>query len=116
MNPSDEKHWARQIVRSSLHEILAGQFKIPNHKEMESLISDNFSEPFDEYKLRSKLRKLHPGWSEFEMADELERQEREYERENRTKMNWFIQGTIREIEKLIKSLNQEITKWKVNNL
>ena len=27
-----------------------------------------------------------------------------------------IQGTIEEIEKLIKSLNQEITKWKVNNL
>jgi hypothetical protein len=38
------------------------------------------------------------------------------DRESRTKIKWFSQLTIEEIEKLIKSLNQEITKWKVNNM
>ena len=116
MNQSDEKNWARQIVRSSLHEILAGKFQVPSQEEMETFIRDNFSEPFDEYKVRTKMRKLHPGWSEVEISDELERQERGHARESRTKMKWFIQSTIGEIEKLIKSLNQEIAKWKVNNL
>ena len=99
-----------------MHEILAGKFQVPSQEEMEPLIRDNFSEPFDEHKERTKIRKLHPSWSEVEIADELESQERAQEREGRTKLNWFIQNTIGEIEKLIKSLNQEITKWKVNNL
>ena len=116
MNQSDEKNWARQIVRSSLHEILAGKFQVPSQEEMETFIRDSFCEPFDEYRQRTKIRKLHPEWSEVEISDELERQEREQDRESRAKMRWFSQGTIEEIEKLIKSLNQEITKWKVNNL
>jgi hypothetical protein len=116
MNQFDKKNWARQIVKSSLQEILAGKFQVPSQEEMETFIRDKFSEPFDEYKLRTKMRKLHPEWSEVEISDDLERQEREQERESRTRMKWFIQSTIDEIEKLIKSLNQEITKWKVNNL
>jgi len=116
MNQFDKKNWARQIVKSSLQEILAGNFQAPSQEEMETFIRDNFCEPFDEYKERTKIRKLHPEWSEVEISDELERQERAQERENRTKTRWFIQSTIEEIEILIKSLNQEITKWKVNNL
>ena len=116
MNQFDKKNWARLIVKSSLQEILAGTFQVPSQEEMEIYFRDNFCEPFDEYKERKKIRKLHPGWSEVEISDELERQERAQEREIRAKTRWFIQGTIEEIEKLIKSLNQEITKWKVNNL
>jgi len=116
MNQFDEKNWARQIVKSSLHEILAGNFQVPSQEGMKTLIKDNLSDPFDEYKMRTRIRKLHSGWSEIEISDELERQQRRHERENRTKMNWFTQSTIGEIEKLIKSLNQEIVKWKVNNL
>ncbi len=116
MNQSDEKNWARQIVKSSMHETLAGKFQVPSQEEMETIIRDNFSEPFDEYKERTKIRKLHPEWSEVEISDKLERQKMEQDRESRTKIRWFSHRTIEEIEKLIKSLNQEITKWKVNNL
>jgi hypothetical protein len=48
MNQSDEKNWARQIVRSSLHEILAGKFQVPSNEEMETIIRDKFCEPFDD--------------------------------------------------------------------
>jgi hypothetical protein len=116
MNQSDEKNWARQIVRSSLHEILAGKFQVPSNEEMETIIRDKFREPFDEYRQRIRIRKLHPEWSEVEISDQLERQKMKQDRESRTKIRWFSQRTIEEIEKLIKSLNQEITKWKVNNL
>jgi len=116
MNQSDEKNWARQIVRSSFHEILAGMFQVPSNEEMETIIRDKFREPFDEYGHRIKIRKLHPEWSEVEISDQLERQKMKQDRESRTKIRWFSQRTIEEIEKLIKSLNQQITKWKVNNL
>jgi hypothetical protein len=116
MNQSDAKNWARQIVKSSLHEILAGKYQIPSQEELEIFIKDNFYEPFDEHKVRTKIRKLHPGWSAVEISDELERQEWEHARENRNTLKWFTQNTITEIEKLIKSLNQMIAKWKVNNL
>jgi len=116
MNQVDEKNWARQIVKSSLHEILAGNYKVPSQEDMNTLFDDNLSDPFDEYEVRARIRKFHVGWSEIEVSDELERQQRVHEREIRTKMNWLIQSTIGEIEKLIKSLNQEIVKWKVNNL
>jgi hypothetical protein len=116
MNQSDEKNWARQIVKSSLHEILAGMFQVPSNEEMETTIRDKFREPFDEYRQRIKIRKLHPEWSEVEISDQLERQKMKQDRESRTKIRWFSQRTIEEIEKLIRSLNQEITKWKVNNL
>ena len=116
MNQSDEKNWARQIVRSSLHEILAGKFQVPSNDEMETIIRDKFREPFDEYRQRIRIRKLHPEWSEVEISDQLERQKMKQDRESRIKIRWFSQRTIEEIEKLIKSLNLEITKWKVNNL
>jgi hypothetical protein len=116
MNQSDEKNWARQIVRSSFHEILAGKFQVLSNEEMETIIRDKFREPFDEYRQRIRIRKLHPEWSEVEISDQLERQKMKQDRESRTKIRWFSQRTIEEIEKLIKSLNQQITKWKVNNL
>ncbi len=116
MNQSDAKNWARQIVKSSMHEILAGEYQVPSHMEMEAYISANFDEPFDEHKVRIQIRKLHPAWSEIEISDEVERRERVHERENRNMLKWFTQSTIGEIEKLIKSLNQEIAKWKVKNL
>ena len=116
MNQSGAKNWARQIVKSSFHEILAGNYQGPSQTEMEAFIRENFYEPFDEHKMRIKIRKSHPGWSEIEISDELERQERGHARENRNMLKWFTQSTIGEVEKLIKSLNQEIAKWKVNNL
>ena len=99
-----------------MHEILAGKFQVPSNEEMETIIRNKFREPFDEYRQRTKIRKLHPEWSEVEISDQLERQKMEQDRESRAKIRWFSQRTIEEIEKLIKSLNQEITKWKVNNL
>ena len=116
MNQSDEKNWARQIVRSSFHEILAGKFQVLSNEEMETIIRDKFREPFDEYRQRIRIRKLHPEWSKVEISDQLERQKMKQDRESRTKIRWFSQRTIEEIEKLIKRLNQQITKWKVNNL
>ena len=83
---------------------------------MKIQVRDKFCEPFDEYRQRTKIRKLHPEWSEVEISDKLDRQKMEQDRESRTKIRWFSQRTIEEIEKLIKSLNQQITKWKVNNL
>lgn len=50
MNQFDEKNSTRQIVKSSLHEILAGDFQVPSQEEMETIVRDNFSEPFSEYK------------------------------------------------------------------
>ena len=97
MNQSDEKNWARQIVRSSLHEILAGKFQVPSNEEMETIIRDKFCEPFDEYRQRTKIRKLHPEWSEVEISDQLERQKMKQDRESRTKIRWFSQRTIEEI-------------------
>jgi hypothetical protein len=76
-----------------LQEILAGNFQIPSQEEMETFIRDNFCEPFDEYKERTKIWKLHPEWSEVEISDELERQERAQERESRTKIRWFSKRT-----------------------
>jgi hypothetical protein len=116
MNQSDEKNWARQIVRSSFHEILAGKFQVLSNEEMETIIRDKFREPFDEYRQRIRIRKLHPEWSKVEISDQLERQKMKQDRESRTKIRWFSQRTIEEIEKLIKSLNQQITQWKINNL
>jgi hypothetical protein len=38
MNQFDKKNWAQQIVKTSLQEILAGNFQIPSQEEMETFI------------------------------------------------------------------------------
>jgi hypothetical protein len=55
-------------------------------------------------------------WSEEQIQDELERQKRHYENELRVNLKVAALNTIEKIEKLIKSLNQAIKKWKVENL
>ena len=72
--------------------------------------------PFDEYQVRKRIRVLHPGWSEIEISDEIEMQKRHYKRENHNRLTWFAQNTVKDIEKLIKSLEQAIVDWKILNL
>ena len=116
MIQSDSKKWARQKVKSSFQEILAGTYQLPSQKEMEAFIQGDFYDPFDAHKVRTKIRELHPSWSAVKISEELERYEREHIRENDARVKWFAHNTIVEIEKLIKSLNQQIAKWKVTNL
>jgi hypothetical protein len=46
----------------------------------------------------------------------MERQKRRYENELRVNLRVAALKTIEEIENLVKSLNEAITKWKIENL
>jgi hypothetical protein len=116
MYSTDTKLAARQIVRASLDQILAGTFRIPSLEEMVLVLETNFDHPFDEYKVMRRIRRSHMGWSDIQLNDELERQKRHYENELRVNLKVAALNTIEEIENLIKSLNNTITEWKVYNL
>ena len=116
MYSTDTKLAARQIVRESLDQILAGQFDIPSLEEMVLILEKNFDHPFDEYKVTQRIRRSHMGWSDFQVHDELERKKRHYENELRVNLKVAAMNTIEEIENLIKSLKHTITEWKVYNL
>jgi len=113
---SDAKKCARQIVRESLPQILAGTFQIPSLEEMISILESDFEHGFDEFMARRKIMKSHLTWSEERIDDELERQKRYHENELRVNLKVAALNTIEEIENLVKSLNHAITKWKVENL
>ncbi len=113
---SDAKTCARQMVRESLDRILAGTFEIPSYDEMISILDRDFEHSFDEFMIRRKIMKSHLTWSKDQVDDELERQKRRYENELRVNLRVAALNTIEEIENLVKSLNEAITKWKVENL
>jgi hypothetical protein len=113
---SDAKKCARRIVRESLSEILAATYQTPSLEEMESILEGDFEHLFDEFMVRRKIMRSHLHWSKEQIQDELERQKRHYENELRVNLKVAALKTIEEIEKLIKSLNQAIKKWKVENL
>ena len=65
---------------------------------------------------RRKIMKSHLTWGKEQIDDELERQKRRYENELRVNLRVAALKTIEEIENLVKSLNEAITKWKIENL
>jgi DNA-directed RNA polymerase len=113
---SDAKNCARQMVRESLAQILAGTYEIPSIDKMISIQDRDFEHSFDDFMMRRKIMKSHLTWSKEQIDDELERQKRRYENELRVNLRVAALKTIEEIENLVKSLNEAITKWKVENL
>ena len=116
MYSSDTRQAARQIVRESLDQILAGKYQIPSLEEMVSILRKNFDHPFDEYKISQRIKRSHLAWSESQIMDELERQKRHYENELRVNLKVAALNTIEEIENLIRSLKYNISEWKIKNL
>ena len=113
---SDAKICARQIVREALTDILAGTYQIPSYDEMITILDRDFEHSFDEFMTRRKIMKSHLTWSREQVDDEMERQKRRYENELRVNLRVAALKTIEEIENLVKSLNEAITKWKIENL
>jgi hypothetical protein len=113
---SDAKNCARHMVRESLDQILAGTFQIPSYEKMISILERDFEHPFDEFMARRKIMKSHLSWSRDQIDDELENQKIRYENELRVNLRVAALKTIEEIENLVKSLNQAVTEWKIENL
>ena len=113
---SDAKNCARHLVRESLNQILAGTFEIPSYEEMISILERDFEHTFDEFMARRKIMKSHISWSREQVDDELENQKIRYENELRVNLRVAALNTIEEIENLVKSLNQAVNKWKIENL
>lgn len=116
MYSSDTRQAARQIVRESLDQILAGKYQIPSLEEMITILRKNFDHPFEEYKITQRIKRSHLAWSETQVMDELERQKRHYENELRVNLKVAALSTIEEIENLIRSLKHNIAEWKIKNL
>jgi len=116
MYPSEPKACARQIVKNSIDRILAGKFDVPALEEMESILSRNFENLFDEHHAIQSIQASHPAWDKLMILDELDRQRRFYERKLRERLRAVSVDTINEIENLIASLNEMIRNWKVLNL
>ena len=113
---SDAKNCARHLVRESLDQILAGTFEIPSFEEMVSILERDFEHTFDEFMARRKIMKSHISWNRDQVDDELEKQKIRYENELRVNLRVAALNTIEEIENLVKSLNQAIAEWKIENL
>ena len=113
---SDTKNCARHLVRESLNQILAGKYQVPSYEEMISILERDFEHTFDEFMARRKIMKSHISWSREQVDDELEKQKIRYENELRVNLKVAALNTIEEIENLVKSLNQAITEWKIENL
>ena len=113
---SDAKNCARHLVRESLNQILAGTFEIPSFEKMISILERDFDHTFDEFMARRKIMKSHISWNREQIDDELEKQKIRFENELRVNLRVAALNTIEEIENLVKSLNQAITEWKIENL
>ncbi len=113
---SDAKNCARHMVRESLGQILAGTFQIPSYEEMITILERDFEHSFDEFMARRKIVKSHLSWSQEQIDDEVENQKIRFENELQMNLRVAALNTIEEIENLVKSLNQAITKWKVENI
>ena len=116
MFSSDIKQCARQIVKESLNQILAGTYQVPSLEEMKQFLEENFDHSFDDYLTTQKIRRSHPTWSNDQVMDELEKQKRHYENELRVNLRIAALNTIEEIENLTISLNNAIREWKVLHL
>ena len=113
---TDAKNCARHLVKESLNQILAGTCQVPSYEEMISILERDFEHTFDDFMARRKIMKSHISWSREQVDDELEKQKIRYENELRVNLKVAALNTIEEIENLVKSLNQAITEWKIENL
>ena len=113
MYSTEIKKCARQIVKGSLNQILAGTYQVPSLEEMKLFLEENFDHSFDDYLIKQKIRRSHPTWNNDQVLGELERQKRHYEIELRVNLRIAALNTIEEIENLIISLNNAIREWKV---
>ena len=113
---SDARACARRMVRESLDQILSGKFQIPSHDEMIAILEETFDHTFDEFMARRKIMKSHLSWSRQQIDDELENQRIRYENELRVNLRVAALKTVEEIENLVKSLNEAVMKWKIENL
>jgi hypothetical protein len=113
---SDAKKCARQMVRESLAEILAGTYQTPSMEEMISILERDFDHSFNDHMARSKIMKSHMDWNEDRIEAEIEMQKNRFENELGVNLRVAALKTIEEIEKLITSLNNAIKRWKIENL
>lgn len=104
------------MVRESLAEILAGTYQTPSMEEMISILKRDFDHSFNDYMARSKIMKSHMDWNEDRIEAEIEMQKNRFENELGVNLRVAALNTIEEIEKLIKSLNNAIKRWKIENL
>ena len=81
-----------------------------------AILERTFDHTFDEFMARRKIMKSHLSWSQQQIDDELENQKIRYENELRVNLKVAALNTIEEIENLVKSLNEAVTKWKIENL
>ena len=116
MYSTDTRKAALQIVKASLDQILAGTYQIPSLEEMISILEKSFDHPFDDYKAKRGISRMHWDWTDVQISDELDHQRRHYENELRVNLKVAALNTIEEIENLIKSLKWTVTEWKVKNL
>lgn len=116
MYSSDIRLCARQIVKESMNQILANIYQIPTLEEMIRFLERNFDHSFDEYIMAQKIKRSRPDWSKEQIAEELDKQKRQYENELRVNLRIAALNTIEEIENLIISLNNAIREWKIMHL
>lgn len=113
---SDIKRCAQQIVKEFFNDILIDEFTIPSQTQMESYLLETISYGFNEYQTAKKIQRSRPEWSEEQIADELEKQKRRYEKEFNYNLKVAAQNAINELENLIRSLKDTIKIWKIKNL
>jgi hypothetical protein len=113
---SDAKKCARQIVRESLSEILAATYQTPSLEEMISILKRDFDHSFDEFMARREVMRSHLDWGEDQIEAAIETQKRRFENELGVNLRVAALDTIEEIERLIRSLNNAVKKWKIENL
>jgi hypothetical protein len=113
---SDAQKCAKQIVRESLAEILAATYQTPSPEQVISILTRDFDHSFDEFMARRAIMKSHPEWSDDEIEAEIEMKRKRFEDELWVNLRVAALNTIEEIEKLIRSLDNSIKKWKIENL
>jgi len=116
MHPSNAKLLARQIVRESFKEIMAGTYHVPTIQDIESMMADDPDYSFDEGTAIFRIRRSHPAWGDVQVMDELERERMAFEKRRREKLRVAALSVVDEIEYLLKSFAQTITQWKILNL
>jgi response regulator of citrate/malate metabolism len=83
---------------------------------MITILERDFEHSFDEFMARRKIVKSHLSWSQEQIDDEVENKKIRFENELQMNLRVAALNTIEEIENLVKSLNQAITKWKIENI
>ena len=113
---SEIKRCAQQIVKEFFNDILIDEFDIPSQNQMESYLFETISYGFNEYQTAKKIQRSRPEWSEEQIAEELEKQKRRYDKEFNDNLKLAAQNAITELENMIRSLKDTIKVWRIKNL